>query len=100
MGMQTVWDHIWLAADRTPDNIAVVDDRSDRRLTFAELVDEVETAAAGLAEAGLRPGQYVATVLPNVLQHVIARAWPSGASNGMGERCLTHSRSKNNRIHR
>jgi len=72
MGMQTVWDHIWLAADRTPDNIAVVDDRGDRRLTFAELVDEVETAAAGLAEAGLRPGQYVATVLPNVLQHVIA----------------------------
>ncbi|MGB0630331.1 MAG: AMP-binding protein, partial [Alphaproteobacteria bacterium] len=72
MGMQTVWDHIRLAASRTPDNIAVVDDRSDRKLTFSELVEEVESAAAGLAAAGLQPGQYVATALPNVLQHVIA----------------------------
>ena len=48
MGMQSVWDHIRLAAERTPDNIALVDDRSDRQLTFAELVEDVEAAAAGL----------------------------------------------------
>ena len=72
MGMQAVWDHIRLAAERTPDNIALVDDRSDRQLTFAELVEDVEAAAAGLGAAGLRPGQKVATMLPNVLEHVIA----------------------------
>lgn len=72
MGMQTVWDHVRLAAERTPHGIAVVDDRSDRTLSFAELVAEVESAAAGLSAAGLKPGQHVATVLPNVLQHVIA----------------------------
>ena len=72
MGMQTIWDHIRLAAERTPDGMAVVDDRSDRRLSFLELVNEVESAAAGLADAGLQPGAYVATVLPNVLEHVIA----------------------------
>lgn len=72
MGMQTVWDHIRLAAERTPDGLAVVDDRSDRRLSFTELMQEVESAAAGLAAAGLRPGEHVATVLPNVLEHVIA----------------------------
>ena len=52
MGMQSVWDHIRLAAERTPDNIALVDDRSDRQLTFAELVEDVEAAAAGLGAAG------------------------------------------------
>lgn len=72
MGMQAVWDHIRLAAERTPDNIAVVDDRSERQLTFAELVEDVEAAAAGLGAAGLKPGQNVATMLPNVLEHVIA----------------------------
>ena len=72
MGMQTVWDHVRLAAERTPDGIAVVDDLTDRRLSFAELVADVESAAAGLRAAGLEPGQHVATVLPNVLQHVIA----------------------------
>ena len=51
--MQTVWDHIRLAAERTPDHIAMQDDRTDRVLTFAELVREVETVAAGFADAGV-----------------------------------------------
>ena len=72
MGMQTVWDHIRLAADRTPSHIAVVDDQSARTLTFTDLIYEVECVAAGLAAVGLKPGQHVGTVLPNVLQHVIA----------------------------
>ena len=72
MGAQTVWDHVRLAADRTPDRIAVVDDKSDCTITFAGLVREVESAAAGLAAIGVRSGQHVATILPNSLQHVIA----------------------------
>lgn len=69
--MQTVWDHIRLAANRTPGRIAVVDDRSDRRLTFAELIAETECVAAGLAAAGISPGDRIATMLPNILEHAI-----------------------------
>lgn len=70
--MQTVWDHIRLAAERTPDHIAIQDDWTDRVLTFAELVREVETVAAGFAEAGVGRGQRAATVLPNVFEQAIA----------------------------
>ena len=70
--MQTVWDHIRLAASRTPGRIAIVDDKTDRTLTFAGLVAEAETVAAGLSRAGIAPGDRVATVLPNVLAHAIA----------------------------
>ena len=72
MGMQSVWDHIRLAAERTPSGIAVVDDRSERCVTYLELVEEVENAAAGLFSAGFQPGQFVATILPNVLEHIFA----------------------------
>jgi len=70
--MQTVWDHIRLAAARTPGRTAIVDDRTDRTLTFADLIAEVETVAAGLAAAGISPGDRVATVLGNDLEHAVA----------------------------
>ena len=70
--MQTVWDHVRLAAARTPDHPAIVDDRTDRRLTFSELIAEVEAMAAGFAIAGIADGNRVATMLPNVLEHAIA----------------------------
>lgn len=70
--MQTVWDHIRLAAARTPDRIAVVDDTSDRTLSYAALVAETESMAAGFAAAGISPGDRVATALPNVLEHAVA----------------------------
>jgi 2-furoate---CoA ligase len=70
--MQTVWDHIRLAAARTPGRTAVVDDRTDRKLTFAGLIAEVESAAAGLAAAGVSSGDRVATVLGNDLEHAVA----------------------------
>lgn len=69
--MQTVWDHIRLAADRTPDRAAIVDDRSDLVLSFRGLIDEVETVAAGLVSAGIGPGTRVATALPNILEHAV-----------------------------
>lgn len=70
--MQTVWDHIRLAAARTPDHPAIVDDLTDRRLSFAELIAEAETMAAGFAAAGIASGHRVATMLPNVLEHAVA----------------------------
>lgn len=70
--MQTVWDHIRLAAARTPDRIAVVDDKSGRTLSYAALIAEIESMAAGFATAGISPGDRVATALPNVLEHAVA----------------------------
>lgn len=69
--MQTVWDHVRLAADRTPDRTAIVDDRSERSLSYTGLVEEVETVAAGLSAIGIGPGDRVATALPNFLDHAI-----------------------------
>lgn len=70
--MQTVWDHVRLAAARTPDHAAIVDDRSERRLTYGQLIAEAETVAAGLADAGVAPGCRVATMLSNLWEHAIA----------------------------
>ena len=70
--MQTVWDHVRLAAARTPSHPAIIDDQSERQLSFAQLIAEVETVAAGFADAGVKPGERVATMLPNVLEHAIA----------------------------
>ena len=46
--MQTCYQLIWLAAERTPDRLAMVDDASHRQFTYAELISEIETVAAGL----------------------------------------------------
>ncbi len=69
--MQSVWDHVRLAAERTPELPAMVDDRTARRLTYGELVLEVETVAAGFAEAGIVCGERVAIILPNRWDHAI-----------------------------
>ena len=70
--MQTVWDHLRLAAARTPDHLAMVDDRSSRRWSFSELVTEIEEVAAGLQQTGIEPGERVATLLPNCWEHAVA----------------------------
>lgn len=70
--MQTVWDHVRLAAARTPGHPAIIDDRSDRQLSFAELIAEAEAMAAGFAASGIAHGRRVATMLPNVLEHAVA----------------------------
>ncbi len=51
------------AASRRPDAPAVVD--GERRLTWGELDDLVDRAAAGYAGLGLRPGSRVGVQLPN-----------------------------------
>jgi acyl-CoA synthetase (AMP-forming)/AMP-acid ligase II len=70
--MQTAYDLVWLAAERTPDHPALVDDRSPRRLTYRELIAEVDAIAAGLAERGIAAGAKVATVLPSLYDHCLA----------------------------
>ena len=70
--MKTAYDLVWIAGERTPAHPALVDDRTGRRLTYRELLSEVDTVAAGLAARGIRAGSRVATVLPNLFEHCIA----------------------------
>jgi long-chain acyl-CoA synthetase len=53
------------AARRHPDTVAVVD--GDIRVTYAELWLEARCYAAGLRELGVRPGDMVALLAPNVV---------------------------------
>ena len=69
--MHTTYDLVWYAAERTPGHVALVDDRTERRLTYAELMAEVEAIAAGLAARGIGPGARFATVLPNLFEHCL-----------------------------
>lgn len=65
------YDLIWFAAERTPNHLALVDDRTDRRLTYAGLIAEVDAVAAGLAARGIGHGTVVATALPNLWEHCL-----------------------------
>lgn len=70
--MHTGYELVWMAADRTPDHPALVDDRTDRRLTYAELIAEVDAVAAGFMASGIGRGARVAIALPGVWEHCIA----------------------------
>jgi 2-furoate---CoA ligase len=70
--MLTTFDLVWMAAERAPSHLAIVDDRTDRRLTYRQLIGEIESVAAGLAARGIGPGTRVATVLPSTFDHCIA----------------------------
>ena len=69
--MQTIHDLVRLAAARQPDHVAIADDRTPRRLTYRQLLREVDAYAAGFAALGLGPGRIVATVLPNLFEHAL-----------------------------
>jgi 2-furoate---CoA ligase len=70
--MHTGYELVWIAAERTPDHPALVDDRTARVLTYRELMAEIDAVAAGFAERGIGRGTRVATALPNLWEHCIA----------------------------
>ena len=70
--MQTAYEFIQLAALRAPDHPAIVDDRLERTLTHAQLVEEADRVAAGLQKSGIAAGDLVATCLPNLYEHGLA----------------------------
>jgi 2-furoate---CoA ligase len=72
MAVRTAYDLVWMAADRTPEGLALVDDRSDRALTYRQLIDEVDVVAAGFQARGIGPGSRVLTALPNLFEHCLA----------------------------
>lgn len=69
--MRTAYDLVWLAAERAPAQLALVDDRTERKLTYRELIAEVDAVAAGLGQRGVKRGMRVATALPNLFEHCI-----------------------------
>ena len=70
--MHTGYELVWIAAERTPNHTAIVDDRTDRTLTYAELIAEIDAVAAGFAARGIGRGSRVATALPTLWEHCIA----------------------------
>ncbi len=56
---------------RTPEQLALVDDRSDTQLTYRALLAEVDAIAAGLADLGVTAGTRFATALPNLIEHCL-----------------------------
>ncbi|HVO13674.1 MAG TPA: AMP-binding protein [Alphaproteobacteria bacterium] len=69
--MQTAYDLLWRASERTPNHLALVDDRSDKKFTYRALMAEIDAVAAGLAARGVKAGTRFATVLPNLLEHAL-----------------------------
>ena len=69
---QTMYDLVWNQADRTPDAVAMMDDITDRQLTYRELVHELDAIAAGFAARGIRAGDRVGTCLSNIWEHGLA----------------------------
>jgi acyl-CoA synthetase (AMP-forming)/AMP-acid ligase II len=85
-----VRDWVFEHARRTPEASAI--DSSQERISYAALAERIRAAAGGLAWLGVRPGDRVLVVLPNVpaatiaslaAQHVgavpveVSREWPS-----------------------
>jgi long-chain acyl-CoA synthetase len=54
------------SARRYPDKVAVVD--GDVRVTYAQLWEQARAYAAGLRELGVKPGDTVALLAPNVVE--------------------------------
>jgi 2-furoate---CoA ligase len=71
MQMKTAIELLWHSASRFPDHPALVDDADGRRLSYGELVVEIEALAAGLLALGVRPGDRFATVMSGGLDHVV-----------------------------
>jgi long-chain acyl-CoA synthetase len=53
------------AGRRQPEKTAIVDTSCNRRFTYAEYAETVESVAHGLIAAGVKPGDVIAIFLPN-----------------------------------
>ena len=65
----TIWRLLVARAEATPEARFIVDEHR-RQVTFGELRDAVERAAAGLMDLGVRPGDVVSWQLPNRIETI------------------------------
>jgi len=59
-------------AENAPDNIALIDAVSGRKVTYGELFDNVSSAAAFLREKGISEGECVAVCMERGIKQIIA----------------------------
>jgi long-chain acyl-CoA synthetase len=80
VSIRTIVDDLSSAAERDPDQVAVI--AGDRELGYGELDRLAGGFAAGLAELGVRRGDRVAVLLPNGIDAAVAieGAWRAGAA--------------------
>ncbi len=62
-------EHLLACAERHPEAIAIVD--GEQRATYAELLERARSAAGGLHELGVAPGDRVAAVLKNRIETAV-----------------------------
>lgn len=65
-------DLVLASCRRNPNKTALVDASSNRRMTYAEYGETVETLARGLLGAGVKPGDVVAIFLANSWEFCVA----------------------------
>jgi acyl-CoA synthetase (AMP-forming)/AMP-acid ligase II len=68
----SIGDAVLSAARQFGDKPALIEGETGRILTYRELVQGAERIAAGLARAGLEPGQPLALALPNSIDFALA----------------------------
>ncbi len=68
----SVGEAVLCAARQYGEKTAIVEGETGQALSYPQLVQGAERVAAGLAEAGLRPGQAIALALPNSIDFVLA----------------------------
>jgi long-chain acyl-CoA synthetase len=67
-----VHDAILESCRRTPNKIAIVDASCNRRMSYAQYGERIESAARGFVSAGLRPGEVIAIYLANCWEFCVA----------------------------
>ncbi len=82
-----MWDLLDEAAAEYPDKTAIV--HRDRRVNYAEYLEEVNLLARGLMGLGLEPGERVGMLMPTVPEHAFAL---HAAIKAGGEAVLLNSR--------
>ncbi|HTR39542.1 MAG TPA: AMP-binding protein [Bryobacteraceae bacterium] len=69
--LDSVCDAVLGAARQFGNKPAIIEGDTGRTLSYQDLVERSEHVAAGLASAGLRPGQALALALPNSIEFVL-----------------------------
>jgi len=66
---RTLGDLLWETADTRPAQVAIVD--GDTRLTYADMTDRADAAAARLRDVGLAPDDRILIQMPNGWEFVV-----------------------------
>src|SRR5262245_38010866 len=68
---QHLTDYVLARADELADKPALIDGPSGRTVTYGALVAGVRALAGGLLARGLRPGQTVGLLAPNLPEYAV-----------------------------